>query len=635
MVASREAIGRAGLVAERKCEVFALYSSNHALERAGSAIALLLLRPLSSPDPFNSGCGPASSWSTSGRTAPSESSRRLPSRIVLKRSRFLRSLSLPLDEHMLLLPPPLFESSESASLLSHCASAGCCCWCSFRFISSCCCFSRLMREWRFLMLSSDCRSLSLASSDRRTSAVSELSISSKSIPLCSLSSIDFSNSSKCCSEMRFSASRKSDMSVPVPVPVPVVAVVGSRRIWTSKSSVSSSSSMSAAGSAVPTTSWVMFRRSCSRLRLRRTIVRPSPLVGVVFCVSGPIGDRSSSSGATFARADGPWKGVDCTSIDCGSAAGPAPPPTTVGRSGLSNGRWRTSSSPPINVPLRGRRLKVRSNGTAGGGVIEGSTVSSVRLINRTSSFSSLLSVRLLTNVPCPLAAPPICSSPTMPKVLFMTACLSRTGFGATNVCPAAGSTTVVSASTCGTSSNVWFNDERGLRYVLKLRGRRASYVPPPFSSSLPASSRSASASCSSTGTTNVSLGAVTPVVMVVLISSFPASRSSSVGAPVDAGGGGELSSSNEDLPPTSAPVRPLLSLLVIFSFAEYSIEFMIEQGGDTSCSQLRCISSRLPVVELARADGVARAEGVTGPPICTFSSGDPPLGNWKDCEKAN
>uniref|UniRef100_A0A182U5F9 Uncharacterized protein n=1 Tax=Anopheles melas TaxID=34690 RepID=A0A182U5F9_9DIPT len=558
---------------------------------------------------------------------------------------------------MLLLPPPLFESSESASLLSHCASAGCCCcWCSFRFISSCCCFSRLMREWRFLMLSSDWRSLSLASSDRRTSAVSELSISSKSIPLCSLSSIDFSNSSKCCSEMRFSASRKFDMSVPAPVPVPVVAVAdGSRRIWTSKSSVSSSSSMSAAGSAVPTTSWVMFRRSCSRLRLRRTIVRPSPLVGVVFCVSGPIGDRSSSSGATFARADDPWKGVDCTSIElagCDSAAGPAPPPpTTVGRSGLSNGRWRTSSSPPINVPLRGRRLKVRSNGTAGGGVIEGSTVSSVRLINRTSSLSSLLSVRFLTNVPCPLVAPPICSSPTMPKVLFMTACLSRTGFGATNVCPAAGSTTVVSASTCGTSSNVWFNDERGLRYVLKLRGRRASYVPPPFSSSLPASSRSASASCSSTGTTNVSLGAVTPVVMVVLISSFPASRSSSVGAPVDAGGGGgEFSSSNEDLPPTSAPVRPLLSyefcivltpdtlsiaLLVIFSFAEYSIEFMIEQGGDTSCSQLRCISSRLPVVELARADGVAREEGVTGPPICTFSSGDPPLGNWKEGEKAN
>ena len=87
--------------------------------------------------------------------------------------------------------------------------------------------------------------------------------------------------------------------------------------------------------------------------------------------------------------------------------------------------------------------------------------------------------------------------------------------------------------------------------------------------------------------------------------------------------------------PTLLKSPLVIRLLVIFSFAEYSIEFMIEQGGDTSCSQLRCISSRLPVVELARADGVARDEGVTGPPICTFSSGDPPLGNWKEGEKAN
>uniref|UniRef100_A0A8D8JKH4 (northern house mosquito) hypothetical protein n=1 Tax=Culex pipiens TaxID=7175 RepID=A0A8D8JKH4_CULPI len=119
--------------------------------------------------------------------------------------------------------------------------------------SSCCCFSVLMREWRFLILSSDWRSLTLLSVARRTSDVSELSISSKSNPLCSLSMMDFSNSSKCCNEMRFSL--LSSRCEP-PLSVFALGVIGSLRNSTSKSSVSRWLTLAA--------------MSCSRLRLRRT-----------------------------------------------------------------------------------------------------------------------------------------------------------------------------------------------------------------------------------------------------------------------------------------------------------------------------------------------------------------------------
>uniref|UniRef100_A0A182QKT4 Uncharacterized protein n=1 Tax=Anopheles farauti TaxID=69004 RepID=A0A182QKT4_9DIPT len=506
------------------------------------------------------------------------------SRILLLLLLLLLCLSLPPDEHML---PPLFDSSESVSLLSVCASSSCgdccCCWCSFRFSSSCCCFSRLMREWRFLMLSSDWRSLSPASSDRRTSAVSELSISSKSSPLCSLSSIDFSNSSKCCSEMRFSASRKFDMS----------------------------------GGEV--------------LALVVAAVEPPAL-------------------------------------------------TTVGRKGLSSGRWRiiSSSSPPVNVPLRGQRLNVRPYGTAGGGVIApepGSSWSCVKLSNRTLSSSPLMTVRLRTNVlypfPAPPAAPPSCSLSTIPNVLFMTACLPPPfiGVGASNVCSLIGGETMSPAVRSGPSSPPSI---RGISpKVWKLRGRDISYVPP-------AGTRSDATAVGKWYVSFIATVAVTTVASAAVTCSLSALYGTG-------GCGGDTvdpSSSNEDRydePPTVAtrtppPPLPLsyefcivltpdtfsiacrsvremlqsfltfpptfgsspafsrqptllksplvMRLLLILSFAEYSIEFMIEQGGETSFSQLRCISSRLPVVDVARAD-VAMDDGVTGPPICTLPGVEP------------